>query len=138
MPADNEFIAHCRELLGTLGPTRARRMFGGHGLYVDDVFIAFVASDRLYLKADAQTQPKFEAAGCEQMVVGFPGREIALRYWAAPEDAMESPGLMHAWARLAMEAGLRARNAKPVRKPKLSPAPAARSPRRRGAAPTKR
>mgnify|MGYP000287609516 CR=1 FL=1 len=30
------------ELLAPLGRARARRMFGGHGLYVDDLFVAIV------------------------------------------------------------------------------------------------
>ena len=32
---------------------RARRMFGGHGSVVDGLFVALIAFDRLYLKADA-------------------------------------------------------------------------------------
>ena len=38
--APNEFVAHCLELLGSVGSARSRRMFGGHGFYVDDLFIA--------------------------------------------------------------------------------------------------
>ena len=46
-------VEHCLELLAPLGTARARRMFGGHGLRVDGVFVALVAFERLYLKADA-------------------------------------------------------------------------------------
>ena len=35
---------------------RSRRMFGGHGLYVDDLFVGLIAFERLYLKVDAQIQ----------------------------------------------------------------------------------
>lgn len=45
-------VDHCLELLAPLGAVRARRMFGGYGLYVDDLFVALIAVDRLYLKAD--------------------------------------------------------------------------------------
>ena len=115
-----QFAAHCVELLSPLGPARARRMFGGHGFYVDDVFIALTFADRLYLKADAQTRPRFEAAGCEPFVYDSAGKQVSLGYWSAPDDTMESPLQMLPWARLAMEAGLRARNAKPA--PKAKPA----------------
>lgn len=111
-----EFPAHCAELLGTLGPTRVKRMFGGYGFYVDEVFIAVGTHDRLYLKTDAQTRPRFEAAGCEPFVFEAEGKQVTMSYWTAPEDAMESPALMWPWARLAMEAALRSRNAKPVKK----------------------
>ena len=49
-------------------------MFGGHGLYVDDLFVALIAYERLYLKTDAQTRAAFEAAGCEPFVYDGEGK----------------------------------------------------------------
>jgi DNA transformation protein len=112
MAADREFVTHCMELLSPLGSVRSRRMFGGHGFYVDDLFLAIIAFDRLYLKADAQSRPRFEATGCEPFVYDGQGKSVTLGYFTAPEDAMESPALMQPWARLALEAALRARAAK--------------------------
>ena len=37
--AQDDLRDHCLELLAPLGRVRSRRMFGGHGLYVDDLFI---------------------------------------------------------------------------------------------------
>ena len=88
-------------------------MFGGHGLYVDDLFIALIASERLYLKVDAQTRPAFEAAACVPFVYDSAGQAVSLGYFSAPEEAMESPPLMQPWARLALAAALRAMAAKP-------------------------
>jgi DNA transformation protein len=105
---DAALVDHCLELLASAGASRARRMFGGHGLYVDDLFVALIAQDRLYLKADAQTQPQFRAAGCEPFVYDGKGKSITMGYWSAPPEAMESPALMQPWARLALQAALRA------------------------------
>jgi DNA transformation protein len=112
MASDRELVEHCRELLAPLGSVRSRRMFGGHGFYVDDLFVALIAFGRLHLKADASTRARFEAAGCEPFAYEAKGRRVALSYFTAPEDAMESPALMQPWARLALEAALRARAAK--------------------------
>lgn len=113
MSSSSEFAAHCVELFSPLGPARARRMFGGHGFYIDDVFIALAVEDRLYLKADEGSRARFEAAGCEPFEYDTQGgKRVALGFWTAPEDTLESPALMQPWARLAMEAALRARNAK--------------------------
>ena len=111
--APNQFVAHCAELLGLVGTVRTRRMFGGHGLYVDDIFVAVVSFERLYLKVDAQTRPLFEAAGCVPFIYDRARQAIALGYFSAPEEAMESPPLMQPWARLALAAALRAKAAKP-------------------------
>lgn len=112
MPADAELVAHCRELLAPLGAVRSRRMFGGHGFYVDDLFIALIAFGRLYLKADDVGRARFEAAGCQPFVYEGKGKPVTMGYFTAPDDAMESPALMQPWARLALEAAVRARAAK--------------------------
>ena len=44
--AQDDLRNHCVELLAPLGHVRWRRMFGGIGIYVDDLFIAIIASDR--------------------------------------------------------------------------------------------
>ena len=111
--SNNEFVNHCLELFGTLGAARARRMFGGHGLYVDDLFIALIAAERLYLKVDAQTRPHFEAAGCTAFAFGADGQSVMHGYFSAPDEAIESPPLMQPWARLALAAALRARASRP-------------------------
>jgi DNA transformation protein and related proteins len=111
--APNEFVAHCTELLSPLGAVRCLRMFGGHGLYVDEIFVAVVAFERLYLKVDAQTRPAFEATGSTPFVYDRQRQAVALGYFSAPEEAMESPPAMQPWARLALAAALRARAAKP-------------------------
>lgn len=112
MPADTEFVAHCRELLAPLGAVRSRRMFGGHGFYVDELFIALIAFGRLYLKVDERSRARFEAAGCEPFVYEGKGKPVTMSYFTAPEEAIESPALMQPWARLALEAAVRARAAK--------------------------
>ena len=115
--AQNEFVAHCLELLGSVGAARSRRMFGGHGIYVDDLFVGLIAFDRLYLKADTSTRASFEAAGCQPFVYDGAGKSVTMAYFSAPEEAMESPPLMQPWARQALAAALRARALKPPARP---------------------
>jgi DNA transformation protein len=117
-----DFVAHCIELLAPLGAVRSRRMFGGWGLYVDDLFIALIAFDRLYLKADEASRPRFAAAGCEPFVYDAAGKSVSLGYWTAPAEALESPALMGPWARGALQVALAARAAriKPPRPPRAT------------------
>jgi DNA transformation protein len=107
-PAD-EFADYCLELLSPQGPVRAKRMFGGHGLYLDDVFVALIADERLYLKADDESRSAFEAAGCAPFTYDAKGKQMTMNYWSVPDEAMESPALFQPWARRALEAGLRSR-----------------------------
>ena len=110
----DEFTSHCLELLGSLGAMRSRRMFSGHGIYADDLFVALIFDERLYLKTDAHSRARFDAAACVPFSFDKKGESISTAYLSAPDDAMESPALMQPWARLALEAALRARAAKPA------------------------
>ena len=106
----SDFADYCCERLSSLGPCRARRMFGGHGLSVEGINVGLIIAERLYLKVDAQTRPAFEAAGCESFTYRRKeGPVVALGYWSAPSEAMDSPRLMAPWAQRALEAALRAR-----------------------------
>ena len=112
MPSRDALVEHCLELLSSVGAPTAQRMFGGHGLRVDGHFIALIAFERLYLKADAQSRPQFVAAGCEPFVYDSQRKAVTMSYWTVPPQAMDSPEQMRPWARLALEAALRAAAAK--------------------------
>ena len=117
------FVSHCLDLLAPLGAVHARRMFGGHGLYVDDLFVALIADDHLYMKADDTARPAFERTGCEPFTYSRRDRAaVTLGYWTAPEEALDSPRAMEPWARLSLAAALRARAAgAPPRAPRKAP-----------------
>ena len=111
--AMDEFTALCVELISPLGPVRTRRMFGGQGGYVDGLFVAIIDEGQCFLKSDATTRERFVAAGCVPFCfTGKDGERVETSYFRPPEEAMESPPLMLPWARLALEAALRAANAK--------------------------
>ncbi len=116
----NEFAQYCCELLSTLGPCVARRMFGGWGISIDGLTVAILADlgqgEKLWLKAGAETSQQFEAAGCERFTYEVKGKLHSMGYYSTPDDAMESASVMAPWARLALQAALAARQAKP--KPK--------------------
>jgi DNA transformation protein and related proteins len=114
-PAD-EFAAYCLELLSPLGAVRAKKMFGGRGIYVDDLFIALIALEQLYLKVDDATRGHFEAAGCRPFVFETKDKPIQMNYYNPPTEALESPAVMLPWARWALEAALRARANKSPRR----------------------
>ena len=107
----DDFVDYVMELFGPFGTVVARRMFGGHGVFLDGLMFAIVSGDTLYLKADEMNLIEFEQTGCEMFGYTRKGRRATLNFLRAPEDAMESPELMLPWARSAYAAALRA-NAK--------------------------
>ena len=125
----NEFAHYCCDLLSSVGPCVAKRMFGGYGISTDGLTLAILADlgkgDVLWLKACDTSQATFEAAGCQRFTYNAKGKPMQMNYYSAPDDAMESAHLMAPWARLALEAALKARQSQPAKKraaqPKVSP-----------------
>ena len=123
-----DFADYCCELLSSLGPCRAKRMFGGWGISTEGMTVAILANlgqgDTLWLKADESSRAKFEAQNCARFTYEAKGKLMGMNYYSAPADAMESPALMAPWARLALQAALVAQAAKkpkPLRvRPKAS------------------
>ncbi|MFT3734026.1 MAG: TfoX/Sxy family protein [Rhodocyclaceae bacterium] len=123
MSVSADYLAWCAELLAPLGSITHKRMFSGAGLYSDGIIVAIIIDEQLFLKTDADNVAKFEAAGSSPFTYTTKtGKETRTSYWRAPDEAMDSPALMHPWARSALAASLRAAQRKPVRK-KKTPAP---------------
>jgi len=107
----SSFVDHLHEVFAGLGRVQARRMFGGHGIFHEGRMFALVADETLYLKADAETAPFFEALGLAPFSYQRQGKTAHLRYWQAPEVVFEDPAEATLWGRRAFEAALRAQAA---------------------------
>jgi DNA transformation protein len=126
MAISKEFADYCCELLASIGPVTAKRMFGGWGISAQGMSVAWLVdlsdkgacpNERLYLKADNDTRAIYEAAGCLRFAYDVKGVQKTVNYYAAPDEAMESAELMRPWAQLALQCALKAKVAKPS-KPK--------------------
>ena len=109
MTPDEALIARVTTLTLPLGPMTARRMFSGHGLYLDGVMFAIVARGALYLKAEANDTDRFRAAGSCPFTYRRRGRDVALSFWRLPEDAWAGIGAFLPWAEMALAAARRAK-----------------------------
>ena len=138
MTAHRDFAAYCCELLASVGPCTAKRMFGGWGISVDGMTIALIADlgagDKLWLKANDETRARFESAGGARFTYPMTRNGVSaprgMNYYSAPEEAMDSPDAMRPWARLALDCAMSALTLRLARragegqsvKPKVKPA----------------
>lgn len=107
MPEDNEFITYLLEQLEPLGSVQSKRMFGGHGIFMDGLMFGLVADEVLYLKADEKNESDFTKQDLEPFTYHKKGKPFKLSYFEAPEDIYESEDTMHDWAKKAYGAALR-------------------------------
>jgi DNA transformation protein len=103
----SDFMDYLKELLSPLGSVRSKRMFGGEGIYINDVFCAIVVDEVLYFKGDHDNAAEFGAAGCPAFTYQREGVEYSMGYYRVPDEAMDNSSEMARWAKLGLAAALR-------------------------------
>ena len=116
MAVSREFAEYCAEQLGAAGRVTQKRMFGGVGFYLDDVFCALIGdSGRLFLKTDDSNRPDFEKHGCEPFKP-FEDRDVVMTYYEVPEHVLDDSDELRDWARKARAVALAGQKQKRPRK----------------------
>ena len=103
----NEFVDNLKEVFALFGPIQARKMFGGYGIYRDELMFALVAEGELYLKADALSRYAFIERGLPAFEYRKKDRLIKISYYLAPEAVFDDPQAASEWANRAYAAALR-------------------------------
>jgi DNA transformation protein len=112
----DEFVEFVLEQMAPAGQVRARRMFGGYGIYLAEHFVAVVVNEKLFLKADDSTQPEFERRGLKRLVFRMKTKQIPARYFEAPPEVFDDPEEMGRWLQLARAAAARSKQDKKPRR----------------------
>ena len=91
------------ELLADLAPlpVRARAMFGGYGLYMEDVFFGIVTSEgEVYFRTDDATRPEYEVAGMRPFQPNNrpSGPKAMPRNFQVPPHVREDQATLRDWA----------------------------------------
>ena len=108
----SEFTHYLQDLFSPLGDIEAKRMFGGYGIFMNDLMFGLVADEELYLKVDDQNRADFEALGLPAFMYPKKDKMVALSFCLAPADALENRDIAQQWGQKAYEAAKRAARAK--------------------------
>ena len=103
---DREFLI---DLFADFGPVTIRRMFSGFGISADGTNFALALRAGLYLRADDQTIPQFEAEGSKPFQYQTRAKTVTVNsYWQLPARLFDDPEELTGWARSALAAAQRA------------------------------
>jgi DNA transformation protein len=103
MTVTASFLAYVLEQLGQVPGLRSRRMFGGVGLYGDDLFFGLVDDDVLYLRVDDANRREHVARGCRPFRPFRDRPELSMSYYDVPADVLEDVDELARWARRSMQ-----------------------------------
>ena len=114
-------LAFVLDQLAALGDLRAKRMFGGVGLYCGERFFALMDDGVLYFKADDRTRARYTA----KRLTPFqpPGAPPSKNYYTVPAAVLEDRDELLVWAREAIAAAGRSVAAKTKKPVTTTPAP---------------
>jgi DNA transformation protein len=79
-------------------------MFGGGGIYYNDIFFALLDDDRVFFKVDAETVGEYEARGCGPWVCAG---EVSPNYRELPAEIWNDPERLGDWIEAAALAAKR-------------------------------
>jgi DNA transformation protein len=119
---DRDFLI---DLFSNFGPVTIRRMFSGYGISADGTNFALALRAGLYLRADEETIPQFEAEGSRPFQYQTRAKTVTVNsYWELPARLFDDSEELSGWARAALAAAQRAALRKRPKKRKVAKATA--------------
>jgi len=103
MTVSADFLQYVLDQLTELGGVSSRRMFGGAGLYCDELFFGLIAEDTLYLRVDDSNRADYRARGMAQFRPYADRPHLSMNYYEAPAEVLEDVRQVTEWARRSVE-----------------------------------
>ena len=108
MSVSDGYLQFVLEQLHELGWIKARRMFGGVGLYCNDVFFALIADDILRFKTGDSNRGDYIDAGMGPFRP-YRDKDTVMDYYQVPVEVLEDRDELQLWARRAIAVALEKR-----------------------------
>ena len=86
-----------------LGDITSRPLFGGHGIYWNDVIFGILFRGRLYFKVDEESKHEYLARGIGPFRPNE--RQTLKSYYEVPPRILDDPEALLSWAREAIRVG---------------------------------
>ena len=93
-------LAFVLDQLAGLGDVRAKRMFGGIGLYAGERFFALMDDGIVYFKTDDATRARYTRRRMTPFMA--PGEQPSKTYYRVPTAVLEDADELVVWAREAV------------------------------------
>ena len=119
MPKSTAFVDFVLDQLSGVDGVRAQAMFGGTGLYCNDVFFGIIHRDILYLKVNDDTRAAFERAGMKPFKP-YADRPTTMQYYEVPVAILEDPRDLAVWIERAVAVAASAKPERPLNRSRRS------------------
>jgi len=140
MAVSSDYLQYVLEQLSGVARVTSRRMFGGIGLYSDELFFGLIDDDTLFFKVNDSNRGDYVARNMAAFRP-FPDKpDLSMSYFEVPADALEDRDELAIWARKSVAVAASApkpRRRAAARSRKASVAPSRKKADAPGPAPTR-
>ena len=97
-----------QDLLSSFKNVRARKMFGGYGVFVGNTMFGIIVDDELYYKVGDSNRSEFEKMGSRPFEYGTRrGKRVSMSYWKLPSEVMDDLQILEEWTEKAMRVAVK-------------------------------
>ena len=118
MSVSDEYLCFVLEQLAGAQRVSCKRMFGGVGLYRDQVFFAILSEDTLYFKVDDASRCDYQSRGMQPFRPYADRPQVSMSYYEVPAEVLEDRDECVAWALRAVAANAARTRARSKQKPR--------------------
>ena len=98
MSKQNQYLMYVMEKLQPHGPIRSRAMFGGYGIYYNDVIFAVIVKDELYFRIDDLTKRDYEESfNYKPFVYDGMKKTVTMPYYTLPKKMLSINQILAGW-----------------------------------------
>lgn len=97
MKDEKAFVASLVNAFQIIGQSRAKAMFGGYGIYIDECMVGLVADAVLYLKVDKALSKQYSEKGLPHFTFMKNDKPVDMSYCQAPQEIFDDLELMLVW-----------------------------------------
>ncbi len=108
-PSFRQFVLE--QLQRVLPAIRAKSMFGGVGIYSEELFFALIDDESVYFKVNDTNRGDFEERGLGPFRP-FGDEGETMQYYELPPDLLEDPDALRPWADKAVQVARQAKKKK--------------------------
>ncbi len=105
-PSFRQFVLE--QLQRVLPAIRAKSMFGGVGIYSEELFFALIDDETVYFKVNDTNRGDFEERGLGPFRP-FGDEGETMQYYELPPDLLEDPDALRPWADKAVQVARQAK-----------------------------
>ena len=107
MAVQEDYLEYILDQLSEFGAVRAKKMFGGVGLFHQDLMFGMIGGDTFRLKVDDHNRKDYEDRGMKPYPSGK--KKKGMPYWDVPSDVLEDKRQLAVWAKKSFQAAQRAK-----------------------------